>query len=151
MSRTRTLAAAALALPLLAGGAALAVDSAGGAAAKPVTHKITVHSVAKAGGQLGKTPYFSTVSEDRTGKRLIGTDVVSGHVDPSTGKVTVYGAIGLPGGLIYYTGHGSANSLKTTGTITGGTGAYAGAKGTIVSKQVPHQTKTTGTVVYTLP
>lgn len=79
-----------------------------------------------------------------TGK-TIGFDVVYFKIRGSS--ATVHAAFDIKGGLLYST-LTTTNAGKTfTGKVTGGTGAFKGATGTITGKTLPGH-KTAITIVY---
>ena len=116
------------------------------ASAHAVTHTLTFTSVAQGQAKFSAT---STGFEDKDlskAGKVIGYDVVNITVDPTTGKVSAWVTLDTAGGLLYGTLKVSSNPVSH-GTVTGGTGAFAGATGTITAKSIS-ATKTAVTITY---
>jgi hypothetical protein len=80
-----------------------------------------------------------------TGKTIGFDDVNVRVTPPSTGKGNV--AVDIKGGFLYGTITTTDGGKTFAGKVTGGTGPYAGATGTITAKAIT-STKTAVTVVY---
>jgi hypothetical protein len=116
------------------------------ASAHATTHTLTFTSVQQAQTKFSAT---STGSEDKDvnkAGKVIGYDVLSIVVNPTTGKVSAWVTLTTNGGLLHGTLQVSSNPT-TKGTVTGGTGAFAGATGTITGKTIS-ATKTAVTITY---
>ena len=127
VSASAAVLGAALALPAVAGGA---------------THPHTLHFVANSQVSVGLGKHGgAAVDKDVNHGKLVGYDLVS-----FTGQSTADVAVALPGGLLYASLQFS-DSGGLTGTVTGGTGPYAHARGT-VSGMNTGKTTTDVTVTY---
>ncbi len=116
------------------------------AGARTVTHTLTFTSVQQAQARFSAT---STGSEDKDvnkAGKVVGYDVLNFTVNPATGKVSAGVTLDTAGGFLYGTLQLSSGSV-THGTVTGGTGTFAGAIGTITAKSIS-ATKTAVTITY---
>jgi hypothetical protein len=116
------------------------------ASAHAVTHTLTFTSVQQAQARFSAT---STGSEDKDvnkAGKVIGYDVLNFTVNPTTGKVRAGVTLDTAGGFLYGVLQVSS-SLVTHGTVTGGTGAFAGATGTITATNKT-ATRTAVTITY---
>ena len=116
------------------------------ASAHAITHTLTFTSVAQGQAKFSAT---STGFEDKDlskAGKVIGYDVLNISVDPATGKPSAWVTVGTAGGFLYGALKVSSNPV-THGTVTGGTGAFAGATGTITAKSTS-ATKTAVTITY---
>lgn len=95
--------------------------------ARATTHTLRFTSSSLAGTQLGANGFGGTDKLVHRGK-VIGYDVVNGTVGPG-GTIHLRGAFSLAGGLMYVAATVDGNT--GTGRIVGGTGRYAGARGTV--------------------
>lgn len=144
--RTR-LSIAALATTAAAGTAgALLLPSA--ASARPVTHTLAFTSV-----QQDQTTFSPTVSgaEDKdvnSAGRVIGYDILRFVSDPKHDAASVDVAVNLNGGILYGVMHeGSGQTIH--GTVTGGTGTFHGASGTITARPLDQDgARTAVTITY---
>jgi nitrate/nitrite transporter NarK len=99
---------------------------------------------------LGDLIVFTNPLADASGKKVgklyvnCATTVGSGNFLKST--LTCAGVVALPDGTLTFAANVSPSAPTTTGAVTGGTGAYAGARGVFVS----HETKTAITDTITL-
>jgi hypothetical protein len=142
MKIRRSITAAAAAV-VLSGTGALVVPAVASAHSAPHTLKFT--AVTNKSHTFTRTSGGSQETDVSAGK-TIGFDVVYFKV---TGKnsATVNAAFDLKGGLLYATAV-TANGGKTfTGKVTGGTGAFKGATGTITAKSTANN-KTAITIIY---
>jgi hypothetical protein len=116
------------AVALAAGSCAVAAPAIASAHAGARTHKLVFTSVL-----VNQVEYSSTSEalqdKDVNGKgQVIGFDELYTTFNPKTGgKATV--AVALKGGLLI--GKLAITQSGISGTVTGGTGSFAGAKGTI--------------------
>ena len=136
MNARTSLAAGGTAAALAVGSCLLALPASAGSATHTlhfVAHTKSMHSLHKRGGVA--------FDHDISKHGLIGYDVVS-----FTGRTQGVVAVGLFGGILDATLTFGANG-QLTGTVTGGSGAYSGAKGT-VSGQAISKRKTMVTVTY---
>ncbi len=141
----------------MAAGAALIASTAlsgaglvGSAEAAPVTHTYKFVAISDKGHNLGRNGFVGT-EVDRVRGHVVGYDLLSGIYNPATQNVKIYVAVTRRGGMIFGRVH---NTSQTTyaGRITGGSGKFAGAKGTVTAKNAPRDNnKTFVTLHYTLP
>jgi hypothetical protein len=108
--------------------------------AKPVTHTIRLRTTVTGTLNYNRTTSAESDKAKIAGK-LAGFDVVLFH--GTSGDV----ALGLKGGLLY--GHLKFNTVteQIGGTVTGGTGAYKSAKGTITATNVNAKGTVTDVVI----
>jgi hypothetical protein len=96
---------------------------------------------------------FEGTEIERNHGRFVGYDLLSGKFNPRTGQVRIYIAVSRQGGLMF----GRVHSLRGqddhyTGVVTGGSGRFVGARGTITARNAPHNDdRTYVTIHYTLP
>jgi hypothetical protein len=127
----------------VAAAGALAIGGVGGAAAGlPTSGSAQVHTLRftafqTANHNLGKNRFVSTDVERRKGK-VVGYDAVSGSFNSGTGIFTVNGAIAHRRGLLYVSATETEAGVLT-GKITGGTGVYKGAKGTVEGQAITNK------------
>jgi hypothetical protein len=111
------------------------------------THTLRFTAVVQKSKSFSKTS-FGQDEIDRKGGKIVGFDVINGTVNPTTHVATGHVAMSSEGGVLY----GSLrfpSDRRTTGKVTGGTGIFHGATGTIVGKSNKAGTRTAITVVYT--
>ena len=117
------------------------------AGARTVTHTLTFTAVQQATANFSKTTGGSADKDvDKAGK-VIGFDVLRFAFDPKTGTTSIGVALDTAGGFLYSVLHESSTPV-THGTVTGGTGTYAGATGTITAKSNKAGTRTAVTITY---
>jgi hypothetical protein len=125
-----SLGTTAIGLALTAVAAAPQLGSAAPAGAVTHTLKLVAHQTAS--HSAGKTGFLGA-DTDRSPKthEVVGYDSITGHFNVKTHRVKIDAAVALKGGLLtaHLTGSGDTNTFD--GTITGGTGKYAGAQGTV--------------------
>lgn len=133
MNTRITIAAAGTSAALVAGATALALPAAAGSA----SHTLTFTAVKQSQANLGK--HAAVVSDhDVSGGKVVGYDLLT-----FTGSATGDVAVGLNGGLLYARLKFS-ESGALSGKVTGGTGPYAGASGTVSGTAVAkNRTKVT--------
>jgi len=116
------------------------------ASAHAVTHTLTFTSVEQGQAKFSATSSgFEDKAVNKAGK-VIGYDVLNVTVNPATGTVSAWVTLNTAGGLLYGTMKVSRNPVSH-GTVTGGTGAFAGAIGAITAKSIS-ASKTTVTITY---
>jgi hypothetical protein len=133
-------------------GAAVVPQLGSAASARATTHTLRLTAHQTGTHNVGKASFVGddTDRSPATGE-IVGYDAITGHFNLKTGVVKIDAAVALKGGLItaHLIGHGTATSLD--GTITGGTGKYAGITGTIHTTQKSSSSKVTHiTLTYTL-
>jgi hypothetical protein len=103
------------------------------AAASSPAHTLRFTSVETAQKVLPKSHFVATDKDVESGK-TVGFDVVNGLASSKSASLIIDIAVSTHGGILY--GHCRQN-LKTgalTGTVTGGTGKFRGAAGTIAGQ-----------------
>lgn len=103
-----------------------------GASARAVTHTVTFTSVQQATAKLSPTIQIAE-DKDVTAGKVIGYDVLRFSFNPKTNTTSIGVAVDLSGGFLYGVMTESSGPV-THGTVTGGTGAFKGATGTIAAK-----------------
>jgi hypothetical protein len=147
-SRT-TIALTAAGLALTGVAAVPLLGSAANARATTHTLKLDAHQTAT--HSLGKTTFAGTdVDRSPATGKILGYDTITGQFNASTGMVKIDVAVGLKGGLITVRLKGAGSSNVLDGVITGGTGKYAGIKGTIHTTDKSGSKVTHITLTYTL-
>lgn len=114
------------------------------ASARATTHTLKLAAHQTGTHDIGRASFIGddTDRSPVTGA-IVGYDTITGHFNVKSGVVKIDAAVALKGGLItaHLTGHGNTNTLD--GTITGGTGTYAGITGTIHTTQKSGSSKVT--------
>jgi hypothetical protein len=116
------------------------------ASAHAATHTLTFTAVQQAQAKLSAATTGGDDKDISKAGKTIGYDVVNFTADPTTGKISAWVTLTTAGGLLYGTLKVSSNPV-THGMVTGGTGAFAGATGTITGKTIS-ATKTAVTITY---
>lgn len=102
------------------------------ASPRAATHTLTFTAVQQASVNFSKTT-TGTSDKDISHHKVIGFDMLHFTFNPKTDKASGVATVDLLGGFLY----GSltvSNSPDLHGRVTGGTGAYRGATGTITAK-----------------
>jgi hypothetical protein len=125
---------------LIAGIGAAAVVGSGGlllttsASAESAPHILKFVSAEVNAIQYSATALAATDDAFSTSGELIGFDVLHFTTNPVSGEVRIDAAVNLKGGVIYGTLTSAAiTSPIIIGKVTGGTGAFRDAAGTIVA------------------
>lgn len=140
---------------LIAGIGAAAVVGSGGlllttaASAQSAPHILTFVTVEVNAVGYSTNAYAGEDEDYSTSGQLIGFDVLRLTTNPVSGKVRIDAAVDVNGGVIY----GALTSASPTspiaiGKVTGGTGAFRDAAGTITAT-AESATKSLVTVVFT--
>lgn len=112
----------------------------------------TAHTLAFTAVKVNTIEYSQTASaetdKDVSSGKLIGFDVLHSNVNPTSNVVTITGAVDVQGGLIYGTLTSTTTSSVATGTVTGGTGAFKDATGTITAEENKSGSKIAVKIVY---
>ena len=116
------------------------------AGARTVTHTLTFTAVQQAQAQFSATVGAAEDKDVSKAGKVIGYDVLRFTVNPQTGTATISVAVGMAGGFVYGVLPESSGPV-THGTVTGGTGAFAGATGTITATNKT-ATRTAVTITY---
>jgi hypothetical protein len=112
------------------------------------THTLRLSSISLAGHQAGRNGFVGADVDRHKGK-VIGYDTVSGTFNRRTHVATLDVAAALRGGILHIHGQ-QTEAGDFTGKVTGGTGRFKGATGTVTGTQVsPKKTKVV--VTYTTP
>ena len=103
------------------------------ASARAVTHTLTFTSVQQATAKLSTTTQAAADKDLNKAGKVIGYDVLRFSFNPKTNTTSIGVAVDLSGGFLYGAMTESDGPV-THGTVTGGTGAFKGAAGTITAK-----------------
>jgi hypothetical protein len=123
-------------------------SSAHKAKTKSRAHTLTLTAVATKTIGYGQAYITEASSDYNTKGRLVGFDALHFTENKSKRLVTVDGSFDLEDGIIYTTFTTSTSSVNAAGEVTGGTGAYVHAAGTITAL-TKSSSKTVVTIVYT--
>jgi hypothetical protein len=137
---------------IVAAGAAVVLSGTGAlvlpavASAHSTTHTLKFTAVTNKSINFSKTNFGNQETDVNSTGKTIGFDDVNFTITgPNTGKGRV--ALDIKGGFLYGA-IATTNGGKTfTGKVTGGTGPYAGATGTITAKGITRN-KTAVTIIY---
>ncbi|HEY6934371.1 MAG TPA: hypothetical protein VI452_13320 [Marmoricola sp.] len=130
---------------------AVALASAGALIVPAVASGSATTHTAKFTAVLQKQAQFSKRSFGETDKNLshgkiVGFDVINGRVNPNTNRPHGWVAVSTRGGMMFGTLR-FTNGPVTRGSITGGTGRFSGATGTIYAKSLNSSGTRTAVVV----
>src|SRR5690242_20703966 len=142
--KTRAAIGTAAAAAVAAVGGVVATVPASGA---PVVHHRSFVATQIAGHNLTQRDFVGTEVERHNGT-VIGMDSLTGHFDFKKGTVRIYVAVAWKGGALIIRGHATQNT-PFVGKIVRGTGKYAGAEGTVTTRDLGHN-RTAVKVAYTL-
>lgn len=143
--KIRTSIAAAGAAVVLAGTGAVLLPAV--ASAHSTTHTLKFTAVQLKSAAFSPTAQGSAEKDVNSAGKVIGFDVINIQVDPTTHKPTGAVTLSLNGGFLYGTLKLTNNPIH--GAVTGGTGTFKGATGTITANQ--SGTRTAVTITYTTP
>jgi hypothetical protein len=129
---------------VIASGVGVAVTVETSAASAP-THTLKFNAIELRSHNTSKTTFTSAEVERHKGK-FVGYDVVTGRFNPSTNRVHINVAVARKGGLLFAQLSAKGNN-DLHGTVTGGTGKFDGAVGTVTAHSVSNK-KTAVTVKY---
>jgi hypothetical protein len=119
------------------------------ASAHPATRTLQVTAVLTSQTAFSKTTAGRAENDLNSAGQIIGFDVAYVVVNPQTRTASGNVTFDTSGGLLYGT-LTFTSSPVTHGTVTGGTGAFRGATGTIVGKALNQSgTRTAVTITYT--
>lgn len=116
------------------------------ASATSATTTLTFTSVMQKSIGFGKTAGGQSDNDVSSTGKLIGFDVLYFSASSAT-SVTINVTLDIKGGFLYAVLTGSPTGTSYKGKVTGGTGAFKGATGTINAKNVS-KTKTNVKIVY---
>jgi hypothetical protein len=144
--KIRTSIAAAGAAAVLAGTGAVLLPAV--ASAHSTTHTLKFTAVTLKSASFSQTAGGSAEKDVNSAGKIIGFDVINIRFDPTTHKPSAGVTLSLNGGFLYGTLK-LTNNPVIHGTVTGGTGIFKGATGTITGNQ--SGTRTAVTITYTTP
>ena len=127
------------------GAVALSADASTGSGAAAKTHTLKFNSIEKGSHQLGKK-YFAGIDVDKRKGEVVGYDTISGTFEQSTQTIKIDVAVSLKGGLLYGKVSAVGPSTDLDGKVTGGTGKFKGATGTITTHELPNGNTTQVTI-----
>jgi hypothetical protein len=132
----------------LAGTCAVVVPAASASASAPKTHTLSFTSVQQAVHNYSQTISSQQDRDVNKAGKVVGYDLLYLVFNPKTETAKLNFTAVTSGGFVY--GVASASSSPVIhGTVTGGTGAFKGAAGTIVAKNLnPSGSKTAVTITY---
>ena len=137
---------------LAAAGAAVALGTTGAlvlpavASAHSATHTLKFISVQKATASFGTAVQGIQGTDKNTAGKTVGFDMLYLKFT-SAGTATANVTVDTNGGFLYGTFNVTKTGQITNGKVTGGTGAFAGATGTITVKAIS-STKHAVTITY---
>jgi len=147
--KIRTSIAAAGAAVVLAGAGAVLLPAV--ASAHSTTHTLKFTAVSLKSAKFSKTAAGEIHKDVNSAGKIIGFDEIYFQVDPATHKPSGGVTLDTNGGFLYGTLKFTNNPVQT-GTVTGGTGAFKGATGTITAKDLNKSgTRAAITITYTTP
>jgi hypothetical protein len=132
----------------LGGACAFLVPAASASPSAPKTHTLTFTSVQQAQHNYSQTVFVQQDKDVNKAGKVIGYDLLYLVFNPKTetAKLNITAATG--GGFLYGVASASSNPV-IHGTVTGGTGIFKGAAGTIVAKNLNKAgTRTAVTITY---
>jgi hypothetical protein len=118
------------------------------ASAHSASHTVTFTAIQQATTNLSPTVGASEDNDINPAGKTIGYDILRFSFNPKTNATSIGAAIGLHGGFLYGQLRESEGPV-TRGVVTGGTGTYRGASGTITAKTLDNDgTKTAVSITY---
>lgn len=147
MKHRNTIAAIATATAL-AGTCAVVVPAASASTSAPKSHTLTFISVQEAMHDYSQTVSSQQDRDVNNKGKVIGYDLLYTVFNPKTETAKLSFTAVTSGGFVYGVANASASPV-THGTVTGGTGAFKGAAGTILAKNLNKAgTRTSITITY---
>jgi hypothetical protein len=132
----------------LAGTCAIVVPAASASTSAPKTHVLTFISVQEAMHNYSQTVGSQQDRDVNKAGKVIGYDLLYTVFNPKTETAKLSFTAVISGGFVYGVANASASPV-THGTVTGGTGAFKGAAGTILAKNLNKAgTRTSITITY---
>ena len=101
------------------------------------THTLTFTAIQQASMTFSRTSNASSDKDVSRAGKVIGYDLVRVAFNPKTGHASGGVTLVTAGGFLYGVLHLTRNPVLH-GTVTGGTGAFHGATGTITAKPLDH-------------
>ena len=118
------------------------------ASASSATHTLKFTAETLKGGNFSKTSGGAAEEDVNSADKVVGFDVTNYGFNPTTKAESLNVALSTNGGILYGALKPS-KALTIKGTVTGGTGTFQGATGTIVAKSLNKAgTKTAVTITY---
>lgn len=117
------------------------------ASAHPVTHTLKFTAVQQAAANFSKTTGGAEDKDVNKAGKVIGFDVLRFSFNPKTKTATLGVAVAIKGGFLYGVLHESRGPISR-GRVTGGTGTFHGAAGTITAKSNKAGSQTAVTITY---
>jgi hypothetical protein len=138
----------AIAMTAALGGACAFLVPAASASTAHKSHTITFTSVEEAAHNYSQTSNSQQDKDVNGSGKVIGYDMLYSVFNPKTETAKLTFTAVLNGGFVYGVANASSNPVSH-GTITGGTGAFKGAEGTLLAKNLNKAgTKTAVTITY---
>ena len=132
----------------LAGTCAVVVPAASASTSAPKTHTLTFISVQEAVHNYSQTISSQQDRDVTKAGKVVGYDLLYLVFNPKTETAKLNFTAVTGGGVVYGVARASSNPV-IHGTVTGGTGAFKGASGTIVARNLnPSGSKTAVTITY---
>jgi hypothetical protein len=145
--KIRTSIAAASAAVILGGTGALLIPAV--ASAHSTTHTLKFTAVQQKSANFSKTTSGQAENDLNRAGKIIGFDVIYFAFNPKTQTASGDLTLDTHGGLLYATLKFTSNPV-THGSVTGGTGIFARATGTVTGKGLNKSgTRTAVTITYT--
>ncbi len=141
-TRNATLGLGAAALATLVGASGMQ----GGALAASQDHTMQFTVVPKAAQVLDG--HFAGVDVNRTDGKVVGYDTITGWYDDTAGVAHIRAAMSRKNGLFYVSAR-QTDAGVVTGSVTGGTGQYLNAKGTVAGHTFGSRGKSKVTITWT--
>jgi hypothetical protein len=139
---------------IAAAGAAVVLGTTGAlalpalASANTATHTLKFISVQKSSVGFGKTAGANQDTDVNAAGKTVGFDMIYFTATSATGG-TINVTVDTSGGFLYGTGTITNNGVFSNGKVTGGTGSFKGATGTITAKDLNKAgTRTAVTIIY---
>ena len=144
----RITVAAVAAATALSGACAFGVSAASASPSAPKNHTVSFTSVQEAMVNLGQHTASEQDKDVNKAGKVIGYDLLYFVFNPKTETARLNFTAVVNGGFIYGVANAGANPT-IHGTVTGGTGTFKGAAGTILAKNLNQAgTKTAITITY---
>ena len=132
----------------LAGTCAIVVPAASASTSAPKTHTLTFISVQEAVHNYSRTVFSQQDRDVNKAGKVVGYDLLYTVFNPKTETAKLSFTAVISGGFVYGVANASASPV-THGTVTGGTGVFKGAAGTILAKNLNNAgTRTSITITY---
>ena len=143
------IAIAALATAAALGGAsAFLVLAASASPSAPKSHTVTFISVQEAVHNYSQTVFSQQDRDVNKAGKVVGYDLLYTVFNPKTETAKLSFTAVISGGFVYGVANASSSPV-THGTVTGGTGIFKGAAGTILAKNLNKAgTRTAITITY---